>query len=80
VPVVHFSVQWWRTLHPQPVIETGSLPASMLEAWLVTLVAVLLLAGTLVATRYATERNRELAEAQREHHELVRLESAAGVS
>jgi heme exporter protein C len=80
VPVVHFSVQWWRTLHPQPVIETGSLPGSMLEAWLVTLVAVLLLAGTLVATRYATERNRELAEAQGARPELVRLESAAGVS
>jgi heme exporter protein C len=80
VPVVHFSVQWWRTLHPQPVIETGSLPASMLEAWLVTLVAVLLLAGTLVATRYGTERNRELADERRDRHELVRLESAAGVS
>jgi heme exporter protein C len=80
VPVVHFSVQWWRTLHPQPVIETGALPASMLEAWMVTLVAVLMLAGTLVATRYVTERNRELAEDRSQQHELVRLESAAGVS
>src|SRR2546423_3427340 len=79
VPVVHFSVLWWRTLHPQPVIETGALPASMLAAWLVTLLAVLLLTGILVATRYVTERNRELAEARRDRHELVRLESAAEV-
>ena len=79
VPVVHFSVLWWRTLHPQPVIETGALPASMLAAWLVTLLAVMLLTGTLVATRYVTERNRELAEARRDRHELVRLESAAEV-
>ena len=63
----------------EPVIETGALPASMLAAWLVTLLAVMLLTGTLVATRYVTERNRELAEARRDRHELVRLESAAEV-
>ncbi|HEX6349227.1 MAG TPA: cytochrome c biogenesis protein [Candidatus Dormibacteraeota bacterium] len=77
VPVVHFSVLWWRTLHPQPVIETGALPGSMLLAWLATLLAVLLLTGTLVATRYLTERNRELIESRRDRQELVRLESAA---
>jgi len=77
VPIVHFSVQWWRTLHPQPVIETGALPGSMLAAWMVTLGAVLLLAGTLVATRYATERNREASEARLQRQEMVQLAAEA---
>jgi hypothetical protein len=52
-----------------------ALPPEMLAAWLVTLGAVLLLAGPLVATRYVTERNWELAEARREQRELRRLET-----
>jgi heme exporter protein C len=78
VPVVHFSVQWWRTLHPGPVIDARggpALPPAMLAAWMVTLAAVLLLMGTLVATRYLTERRREQAEALRERQDLRRLES-----
>jgi heme exporter protein C len=79
VPVVHFSVQWWRTLHPGPVIDARggpALPPAMLTAWVVTLCAVLLLTGTLVAARYLTERNRELAEARREAQDVPRLETA----
>jgi heme exporter protein C len=82
VPVVHFSVQWWRTLHPGPVIDARggpALPPEMLAAWAVTLGAVLLLMGTLVAARYATERNRELAAARRDQQELVRLDTAGEV-
>ena len=78
VPVVHFSVQWWRTLHPGPVIDARggpALPPAMLAAWMVTLAAVLLLMGTLVATRYLTERRREQAQTQRERQELGRLET-----
>jgi len=26
VPVVYFSVTWWRTVHPGPVISTDALP------------------------------------------------------
>jgi heme exporter protein C len=82
VPVVHFSVQWWRTLHPGPVIDARggpALPPAMLAAWMVTLAAVLLLTGTLVATRYLTERKRELAEARREERDLRRLQTAGEV-
>ena len=74
VPVVYFSVQWWRTLHPGPVLEaTGgpALPAAMLQAFLVTMVAILFLAGTLVAARYRIEALREEAEAERERSELA---------
>jgi heme exporter protein C len=65
VPVVHFSVQWWRTLHPGPVIETGALPPSMLVAFLVSMAAVLALTVTLVAARYRIERLLEASERER---------------
>ena len=26
VPIVHFSVDWWRTLHPGPVIDEKARP------------------------------------------------------
>lgn len=55
VPVVHLSVQWWRTLHPGPVVESGALPVEMLIAFLVSLAAVLALAGALVWARYRIE-------------------------
>jgi heme exporter protein C len=55
VPIVHFSVTWWRTLHPGPVIESNALPAPMLIAFLYTMVAVLALAALLVWARYRIE-------------------------
>jgi heme exporter protein C len=73
VPIVHFSVQWWRTLHPGPIIEAPggpALPAAMLQAFMVTMVAVLFLAGTLVAARYRIEVLRERRDADRERNEL----------
>lgn len=65
VPVVHFSVQWWRTLHPGRVIDAPggpALPPQMLTTFMVTLVAILVLAATLFAARYRIERLREDAE------------------
>ncbi len=62
VPVVHFSVTWWRTLHPGPVLEAAggpALPPQMLLAYAVTQVAVLLLTGTLLAIRYRIEARRD---------------------
>ena len=38
VPIVQMSVVWWRTLHPQPVIEEGALPPQMLIAFMISLV------------------------------------------
>jgi heme exporter protein C len=62
VPVVYFSVQWWRTLHPGSVLAAGGgpqLPAEMLLAAVVATVAVLLLAGVMVAIRYRIEARRD---------------------
>ncbi|HEY7461442.1 MAG TPA: cytochrome c biogenesis protein CcsA [Gemmatimonadota bacterium] len=57
VPVIHLSVQWWRTLHPQPVVLRagdvgGGLPGSMFATLLVSLAAFTLLLAVLVLARY----------------------------
>jgi heme exporter protein C len=62
VPIVYFSVQWWRTLHPGPVIAAAGgpqLPPEMLLTMVVATVAVLLLAGALLAIRYRIEALRD---------------------
>jgi heme exporter protein C len=55
VPIVYFSVTWWRTIHPGPVILNNALPPQMLLTFLATLVCTLFLAGTMVAIRYRIE-------------------------
>jgi heme exporter protein C len=57
VPIIHLSVQWWRTLHPQPVVLRagdigGGLPGSMFVTLLVSLAAFTLLLATLILARY----------------------------
>jgi heme exporter protein C len=56
VPIVHFSVTWWRTIHPP--VETaapGSLPPEMLLTFAVSTLAVLLLGAVLIGYRYRVE-------------------------
>jgi heme exporter protein C len=55
VPIVYFSVTWWRTQHPGPVILTDALPPQMLFTFLVTMACTLFLAGVMVAIRYRIE-------------------------
>jgi heme exporter protein C len=60
VPIVHFSVSWWRTIHPP--VETAapeSLPPEMLLAFAVSALAVLLLAVVLIGYRYRLEVFRD---------------------
>jgi heme exporter protein C len=85
VPVVYFSVQWWRTLHPGPILEAAggpALPAAMLQAFGVTMLAIVVLAGTLVAARYRVEQLRDELEADQDRAELAaplaRAEGTAG--
>jgi heme exporter protein C len=62
VPVVHFSVQWWRTLHPGRVLDAPggpALPPEMLLTFMVTMAAVLLLTAVLIAVRYRIEARRD---------------------
>src|SRR6266699_2087329 len=55
VPVVHFSVTWWRTVHPGPVVINDALPAHMLLAFLITMACTLFLAAVMIAIRYRIE-------------------------
>lgn len=55
VPIVYFSVTWWRTQHPGPVIVNDALPPAMLFTFLVTMACTLCLAAVLVAIRYRIE-------------------------
>jgi heme exporter protein C len=69
VPIVYFSVSWWRTLHPGSVIVRNALPPEMLATFLFTMVCTLVLAGVMVAIRYRIEtlqdQKQTVAEAPR---------------
>ncbi len=57
VPIVWFSVQWWRSLHPvQSVTREGALPPEMLLTLLVTVAAFTLFFFVLIRQRYLLER------------------------
>jgi heme exporter protein C len=55
VPVVHFSVTWWRTQHPGPVVINDALPAQMLIAFFITMACTLFLAAVMIGIRYRIE-------------------------
>ncbi len=58
VPIIHQSVVWWRTLHPESVVlATGgpAMPSSMLLAVGVSLAAFTLLYAFLVRLRYEAD-------------------------
>ena len=71
VPIVYFSVTWWRTQHPGPVIVSNALPPQMLLTFLVTMACTLFLAAVMVAIRYQietlTDRAEELASPAASH-------------
>lgn len=69
VPIVHFSVYWWRTLHPSgptPAnpVEASGLGAPEMLAFFTSLIAFTCLAGWLLAVRvrlgYMTDKVEEL--------------------
>ena len=55
VPIVYFSVNWWVTQHPGPVIINDALPPQMLGTFLFTLLCTLVLAAVMVVIRYRIE-------------------------
>lgn len=63
VPIVYFSVTWWRTQHPGPVIVSDALPPQMLLTFLVTMACTLFLAAVMVAIRYRIETLQDQAPA-----------------
>ncbi|MCS7050393.1 MAG: cytochrome c biogenesis protein CcsA [Thermomicrobium sp.] len=62
IPIIHMSVRWWRTLHPEPIVvrsEGPAMPPEMMVTMLVTLVAFLVLYGYLLAIKYRIETVRD---------------------
>ena len=70
VPIVWFSVQWWRSLHPVQTITDGEgLSPKMLATMLVTLAAFTVLFFVVLRQRYLLERASEESE---DLHAMVR--------
>jgi heme exporter protein C len=59
VPLVWFSIRWWRDLHPSPMLETGGLSASMRPAFWVCWIAFQLLLVYLLRRRFFLESIRD---------------------
>ncbi len=61
LPIIHYSVQWWRTLHPEPKVMTqgsvgGGMEPSMLLALALGTLAALMLFAVLLRLRLRLER------------------------
>ena len=76
IPLIHFAVSWWRTLHPQPIVfrVDSALPGEMLLVLFVGIFAVSVLAVWLIVLRADTEAMAARAEAL--NAELDRFEGA----
>lgn len=68
VPIVWYSIRWWRTQHPPPM----QLPPDMMQAVLVNWLALILLSVSLVAIRMRQERR--LAELAALHRHVIEQE------
>jgi heme exporter protein C len=71
VPLVWFSIRWWRDLHPSPMLETGGLSPSMRPAFFVCLAAFQALLIYLLRRRYYLQSMRD---------DLERLERQADIA
>jgi heme exporter protein C len=68
IPLIHMSVQWFRSLHPQPVIlrpEGPQADPEIVQTLLVSLLGFTLAFFALLLYRYGLERLRHAADLQR---------------
>ncbi|HJZ99656.1 MAG TPA: cytochrome c biogenesis protein CcsA [Candidatus Solibacter sp.] len=72
VPIVIFSIKWWRTQHPQPVFWSGgSFPAEWYPTFGWQMLAIMLLAVVFTAVRLRQEEfQREIDSLRRMAHAL----------
>jgi heme exporter protein C len=62
VPIIHMSVRWWRTLHPEPIVTTSggpAMPDAMLYTLGVSLLAFTLFYAYLMYQKVAIERAKD---------------------
>ncbi len=63
VPIVWFSIRWWRTIHPVVITSSGAeLEPEMIHALIVSVIAMTVLLVTLVMLRMAMSLNFSVAE------------------
>ena len=62
VPLVWFSIRWWRDIHPSPMLETGGLSPAMRPALWICLTAFLVLFVYLLRRRFYIESLRDKVE------------------
>ena len=59
IPLIMFSVTWWRTLHPQPIVMRGlerpALPPEMLAVLMIAFLGISALAVWLIVLRTETD-------------------------
>jgi len=71
VPIVYFSIQWWRTQHPAPVLSTGGLGPGLRLPLYSMLVAFIFLGTALLRVRLQQESmSREIDSLRRQAHAL----------
>jgi heme exporter protein C len=72
VPIVFFSIKWWRTQHPAPVFWSGgSFPPDWTRHFLWNMLAMVLLFIVMTSVRYGQEEaQREIDSLRREAHAL----------
>jgi heme exporter protein C len=72
VPIVVFSIKWWRTQHPQPVFWSGgSFPPEWTHHFLWNMAAMVMLGIVIVAVRLGQEEaQREIDSLRRTAHAL----------
>src|SRR5579859_432567 len=73
VPIVYFSIRWWRTIHPQPVFfsKEVSFPADWSRALMINMIAIFLLYAVLTMIRLRQEQTqREIDYLRRTLHAI----------
>jgi heme exporter protein C len=74
VPIIRWSVEKWRTIHPKPVVlqegGTTGLPPSMLLTFLICIAALILLFFSLLRERVSLARSRHDLEMLRHDIEM----------
>ena len=63
VPLVYFSIWWWRTQHPPPIVfKTGKLDGEMYKALLMSFIALAAMMVMMIWRRYELEGLRHAVE------------------
>jgi heme exporter protein C len=63
VPLVYFSIWWWRTQHPPPIVfKTGKLNGDMYKALLMSFIALAAMMVMMIWRRYKMEGLRHAVE------------------